>query len=119
MPHISLSNPFPDKIMKVWVEPWGEDFWMRHDDALTVEFEDADFTENIIREGQVFDVHWLEDGMVVWVAALEFTVRDQSGAELRCGHQRPEDIDQAGKTRAAAAKSAAQQADAARDAARE
>ncbi|MGW4369763.1 hypothetical protein ACWEKT_29350 [Nocardia takedensis] len=99
MPRISLSNQFPDKPAVVWVEPWGEDYWMRHGDAITVEFDDADFTEGMIREDQYFDVHCLEGGMVVWVAALKCTVRDQSGAAPRCSHQRPDDIDRARKAK--------------------
>ncbi|MEV0357609.1 hypothetical protein AB0H71_16250 [Nocardia sp. NPDC050697] len=79
--------------MVVWIEPWGQDFWMRHNDAITIEFDGAHFIEGMTHTNQPFDVYWDEDGMVVWVAAWDCSVRDQTGTELESGHQRPEDAD--------------------------
>ncbi|RBO85495.1 hypothetical protein DFR74_11435 [Nocardia puris] len=82
VPEILLSNPFSDKTLVVWLEAWGEDYWMRPGDAITIE-SDATGDER-------FEVSWREDGLVVWPSSPRgCTVRDLAGAELECGHQRP------------------------------
>lgn len=82
VPEVLLSNPFSDKTLVVWLEPWGEDYWMRPGDAITLE-SDATGDER-------FEVSWHEEGIVVWQSSHRgCTVRDVSGAELECGHQRP------------------------------
>ncbi|MGW6422991.1 hypothetical protein ACWF82_09975 [Nocardia sp. NPDC055053] len=95
MPKILLSNPHSDTTLVVWIEPWGEDYWMRPGDALTVEFDDADLAEQAIDAGP-FEVSWLDNGIVVWVVSRDgCTIRDRSGAKIECGHQRPDQADPA------------------------
>ncbi|MFE6924793.1 hypothetical protein ACFVAV_27470 [Nocardia sp. NPDC057663] len=95
MPKIMLSNPHSDKALVVWVEPWGRDYWMNPGDELTFDFDEADYAENMIgKDNGHFLVSWLDDGIVVWPASrYGSTVRDQSGTELDCGHQRPAHVD--------------------------
>ncbi len=84
---LRVTNPFDDKMITVWMEALGEDYWMRPREALTVEFDESEYTESMC--GAHFDVSWLDGGdLVIWAGALAL-VRDQSGAELECGHQRP------------------------------
>ncbi|MFF2085023.1 hypothetical protein ACFVVM_14710 [Nocardia sp. NPDC058176] len=95
MPKLMLSNSDSDKTLVVWLEPLGEDYWMNPGDELTFDYEDADYCESVIGEGNGhFLVSWLAEGFVVWPAArYGSTVRDRSGAEVDCGHQRPADVD--------------------------
>ncbi|MEU8896632.1 hypothetical protein [Nocardia sp. NPDC048505] len=96
MPKLLLSNPYSDKTLTVMLEPYGEDYWMRPGDAFIIEFDDADYSEHVVSNDAQFDVSWHEDGIIVWPAGrFGGTVRDQSGTELPCGHQRPEHVDRA------------------------
>ncbi|MFD4428978.1 hypothetical protein [Nocardia sp. NPDC058497] len=95
MSKIVLSNPHSDKTLVVWLEPSGEDYWMHPGDVLTIDFDDADFAEHLIGNGH-FEVSWRDDGVVVWPASrYGSTVRDRSGTEIDCGHQRPDHVDRA------------------------
>lgn len=84
---LRVTNPFENKMLTVWMEPLGEDYWMRPMEAFTIELDESEYSESIC--GAHFDVSWLDTGdMVVWAGALA-QVRDQSGTALQCGHQRP------------------------------
>ncbi|MFE3758907.1 hypothetical protein ACFXO9_31785 [Nocardia tengchongensis] len=85
---LRLTNPYDDKMVTIWLEPLGEDYWMRPGEAFTFEFDESDFSERMC--GAHFDVSWANGDLVVWTGALENVwVRDQSGTGLDCGHQRP------------------------------
>ncbi|MFD6463950.1 hypothetical protein [Streptomyces roseolus] len=86
MPKLLLSNPFAEKTLTVWIEPWGRDYWMRPGDVFAIDSEDRAADDD-----PPFEVSWLEDGIVVGVKG-DSTVRDRGGIELECGHQRPVDL---------------------------
>ncbi|MGW5112131.1 hypothetical protein [Nocardia sp. NPDC004123] len=89
MPKLIFTNPHSDKSYAVWVEPWGRDYWLRPGEAITLEFDEHDRGEKMPDRAD-FDVAWHEDSIVVWTASrTEVAVRDRSGTELECGHQRP------------------------------
>ncbi|MFD4407914.1 hypothetical protein ACFWPH_34695 [Nocardia sp. NPDC058499] len=69
MPKLTLSNLYSGKPYMVWLEPYAEDYWIPPQGELSIEFEDADFTKGVIRDGP-FDVSWVDEGVVVWPAAL-------------------------------------------------
>ncbi|MEU8895618.1 hypothetical protein [Nocardia sp. NPDC048505] len=83
---LRLTNPHNDKMIAVWLEPLCEDYWMRPGESFTIEFDENDFSESMC--GAHFDVSWVDNDLVVWAGAIAH-VRDQSGVELGCGHQRP------------------------------
>ncbi|MFF2554856.1 hypothetical protein ACFVUS_27900 [Nocardia sp. NPDC058058] len=91
MPKLMLSNPFAEKTITVWLEPWGRDYWMRPGDVFIVEFEEGGDSEQD-NGAPPFEISWLDNGITVAVL-VESTVRDRSGVELDCGHQRPVDLD--------------------------
>ncbi|MGW6728637.1 hypothetical protein ACWF9G_22285 [Nocardia sp. NPDC055029] len=91
MPRLMVSNPFAEKMLTVWIEPWGRDYWMRPGDVFTVEFAGRDNSEQE-DDDPPFEVSWLDGGIVVGPVA-ESIVRDGNGLELECGHQRPVDLD--------------------------
>ncbi|MFE6921458.1 hypothetical protein ACFVAV_10475 [Nocardia sp. NPDC057663] len=91
MPKLMLSNPFAEKILTVWLEPWGRDYWMRPGDAFVIESDDRASFEQV-NVDPPFEVSWLEDGIMVGVM-VDSTVRDRDGIELECGHRRPVDLD--------------------------
>ncbi|MEV0683841.1 hypothetical protein AB0I35_08245 [Nocardia sp. NPDC050378] len=97
MPKMTLSNPHSDQALVVWLEPWGRDYWMNPGDEFTFDFDDADYAEHVIgKDNGDFMVEWLDDGLLLWPSSRSgSTVRDKSGTELDCGHQRPAHIDQA------------------------
>ncbi|MGW4352230.1 hypothetical protein ACWELJ_09060 [Nocardia sp. NPDC004582] len=92
MPKLMLSNPFAEKTLTVWLEPWGRDYWMRPGDVFTIEFEATGDSEPADDDPPPFEVSWLDDGIVVGVV-FDSIVRDRNGQELVCGHQRPVDLD--------------------------
>lgn len=73
---------------------------MNPGDEVTLEFADADYSENVIgKDNGHFLVSWLEEGFVVWPAArYGCTVRDRSGT-VDCGRQRPAPVDLAQRPR--------------------
>ncbi|OJF84637.1 hypothetical protein NS14008_23975 [Nocardia seriolae] len=81
-----MTNPHEDKVVRVWLEPMGEDYWMRPREAFTFEFDEREFSASMC--GAHFDVSWDDGDLIVWAGAIA-KVRDQSGTELECGHQRP------------------------------
>ncbi|MFD3704679.1 hypothetical protein ACFWUP_16195 [Nocardia sp. NPDC058658] len=91
MPALMLSNPFAEKIVTVWLEPWGRDYWMRPGDVFIIESDDRVSFEQA-NDDPPFEVSWLENGIMVGVM-VDSTVRGRDGIELECGHQRPVDLD--------------------------
>ncbi|MFJ8230317.1 hypothetical protein ACIQ9E_10240 [Streptomyces sp. NPDC094448] len=91
MPKIRLNNE-TGKVLGVWVEPLGEDFWMNPEDRFTLatvtpESEDSDEAP--------FEVVFHDSGVSVCVnVGYEAVVHDRSGARVDCGHQRPVEIRQ-------------------------
>ncbi|MFD5325427.1 hypothetical protein [Streptomyces sp. NPDC127092] len=84
MPEIRLGND-TDRALAIWVEPWGEDYWMNPGERFAIA---ADTPEG--EDDKPFEVVLHDQGVSVWVSfAYEATVRDQSGARIECGHQRP------------------------------
>ncbi|MFD8012660.1 hypothetical protein [Streptomyces sp. NPDC058955] len=89
MAKIRLKND-SGKVLAVWLEPLGEDYWMNPEEGFIVSTETA---QNEGPDEVPFDVVFHEQGVSVWVnVGLEAVVRDQSGAEVDCGHQRPLEV---------------------------
>lgn len=86
-----LSNRFAEKIVTVWLEPWGRDYWMRPGDVFIIESDDRVSCEQA-NDDPPFEVSWLENGIMVGVM-VDSTVRGRDGIELECGYQRPVDLD--------------------------
>ncbi|BAG17219.1 hypothetical protein SGR_390 [Streptomyces griseus subsp. griseus NBRC 13350] len=79
-----------DDDLWIFVEPYGEDYWLKPGDVFTVapEVEGIDvwFSTAVCPEGITV---WLyEDGDPTKVV-LKYTVSDADGTRLECGHQRP------------------------------
>ncbi|MFD7031568.1 hypothetical protein ACFWAR_26430 [Streptomyces sp. NPDC059917] len=89
MPTISLNNDTA-KTLCIWVEPWGEDYWMKPKERFTVATETP---EGVHSDEAPFDVSFRAHGVSVCVnIGYEAVVYDQSGTELDCGHQRPLEV---------------------------
>ncbi|MGW7315740.1 hypothetical protein [Streptomyces sp. NPDC054865] len=89
MPKIVLSNE-TKKILGICVEPWGEDYWMRPTEQLTIATETP---EGMDSDDAPFDVVFHDQGVSVGVnIGYEEIVYDQSGSKVECGHQRPIEV---------------------------
>ncbi|MER5228300.1 hypothetical protein [Streptomyces flaveus] len=89
MPKIRLNND-TEKILGIWVEPWGEDYWMNPKEQFTVTTETP---EGVDSDEEPFDVVFHDQGVSVCVnIGYEAIVYDQSGSEVDCGHQRPLEV---------------------------
>ena len=90
MPKIRLKND-TEKILAVWVEPLGEDYWMHPKERFTIATTET--AEGGDCETVPFDVVFHDQGVSVWVnIGYEAVVYDQSGTEVDCGHQRPLEV---------------------------
>ncbi|MGW0602271.1 hypothetical protein ACWD11_34940 [Streptomyces sp. NPDC002776] len=89
MPKIRLNND-TEKILTVWIEPLGEDYWMNPKERFTIATQTAVSEDS---DEAPFDVVFHDQGVSVWVnIGFEAVVRDQSGTEVDCGHQRPLEV---------------------------
>ncbi|MFG2623166.1 hypothetical protein ACGFXC_36725 [Streptomyces sp. NPDC048507] len=89
MPKIRLNND-TTKALGIWVEPWGEDYWMNPMEEFTITTEPP---EGVDPDEVPFDVVFHNQGVSVGVnVGYEAVVHDQSGAVLVCGHQRPLEV---------------------------
>ncbi|MFI5642642.1 hypothetical protein ACIA8H_35285 [Streptomyces goshikiensis] len=89
MPKIRLNND-TEKILAVWVEPLGEDYWMKPTERFTIATKTAESADS---DEAPFDVLFHDQGVSVWVnIGYEAVVRDQSGSEVDCGHERPLEV---------------------------
>ncbi|MFA7766357.1 hypothetical protein [Streptomyces sp. NRRL S-448] len=89
MPKIRLSND-TKKTLGIWVEPWGEDYWMNPEEKFTIV---TDTPKDADPDEEPFEVVFHDQGASVWVnTGYEATVHDHSGNEVDCGHQRPIEV---------------------------
>jgi hypothetical protein len=90
MPKIRVNND-SERIMVVWVEPWGEDYWMKPKEWFTIV---ADTTPQDTHTDEApFEVGCHDQGVSVYVnTGHEAAVYDHSGNEVDCGHQRPLEV---------------------------
>lgn len=89
MPKIRLDND-DEKILGIWLEPWGEDYWMNPKEQFTIV---ADAPEGEASDAAPFDVVFHDQGVSIVVnCGYEPVVYDQSGSALDCGHQRPIEV---------------------------
>ncbi|WP_404962015.1 hypothetical protein [Streptomyces sp. 147326] len=73
-----------------WVEPWGEDYWMKPEEQFTIT---CDAPVGVDSDEAPFDVVFHDQGASIEVnTGYGAVVHDQSGAELICGHQRPLEV---------------------------
>jgi hypothetical protein len=84
-----LGNPVPmlvhnggDELLELWLEPFGQDYWLRPGEVVTV-------TSYGEWDGHPFEtVH--EPGRIeVWASSWFATVSDSDGNEIPAAHQRP------------------------------
>ncbi|MFJ3966115.1 hypothetical protein [Streptomyces sp. NPDC090036] len=89
MPKVRLSND-TKKTLGIWVEPWGEDYWMKSKEKFTIV---TDTPKDSDPDEEPFEVVFHDQGASVWVnTGYEATVYDHSGNEVDCGHQRPIEV---------------------------
>lgn len=89
MPKIVLDNA-TKKMLGIWVEPWGEDYWMRPKEQFTIATETP---EGVDSDDAPFDVVFHDQGVSVGVnIGSEAIVYDQSVSSVDCGHQRPLEV---------------------------
>ncbi|MFE7512787.1 hypothetical protein [Streptomyces sp. NPDC057540] len=85
-----LGNPVPllvqndgDALLELWLEPFGQDYWLRPGEAVTVtsygRWDDHPF-ETVHEPGR----------LTVWATSCFATVVDAAGDEVPGAHQRPE-----------------------------
>ncbi|MFE9805905.1 hypothetical protein [Streptomyces sp. NPDC005548] len=75
----------------LFVEPYGEDFWMRPADAFQiVSMSDANVHFEVVTSTDLITVWLYEDGDP-YNMILDYEVMDARGEKLECGHQRPAD----------------------------
>ncbi|MEV4517725.1 hypothetical protein AB0K00_53300 [Dactylosporangium sp. NPDC049525] len=85
----NCSSALPD----VALEPWGEDYWLKPDEMITVIAVGADGP--LVWPGNTtthapFDVHYYPDAIAVYCNGAGAWVADSDGNRLECGHQRPD-----------------------------
>ncbi|MEU2455071.1 hypothetical protein ABZ605_33920 [Streptomyces sp. NPDC012765] len=89
MPKIRLHND-NKKVLGVWVEPWGEDYWMKPEDQFTIV---TDTPEDVHSDEAPFEVVFHDQGVSVHVnIGYEAAVYDHAGNKVDCGHQRPIEV---------------------------
>jgi hypothetical protein len=87
MPRTSVRND-SEKILGLWLEPWGSDHWMRPGERFTVVAGDI-----VEAADEPFEISVHDQGISVWVnAANSADVIDADGDEVVCGHQRPVEV---------------------------
>ncbi|MFJ3643330.1 hypothetical protein ACIPRD_26740 [Streptomyces sp. NPDC090108] len=75
----------------LFIEPYGEDFWMKPGDAFeVVPLSDANVHFSVVVANDVFTVWLYQDGDPYNIL-LDYKVTGVHGEELTCGHQRPAD----------------------------
>jgi hypothetical protein len=80
---LTVRNRSAAKTMALYLEPWGEDYWLRPREEATVAT-GYDFKTD------VFAVDMNEHGIQLWVEANQAVVTSRDGTVLNCGHQRKE-----------------------------
>ncbi|QFG26408.1 hypothetical protein [Actinomadura sp. WMMB 499] len=85
-----LGNPVPmlvrndgDELLELWLEPFGQDYWLRPGEAVVV-------TSYGRWSDQPFQVTHEPRRIEVWATSWFATVSDGDGNEVPGGHQRPE-----------------------------
>ncbi|MGV9339625.1 hypothetical protein [Streptomyces sp. NPDC003688] len=82
-----------DRDVCLFIEPYGDDFWMRPGDAFkVVPLSDDDVQFSVAVAGDVFTV-WLYQDDDPYNMLLDYEVIGANGEQLTCGHQRPADSD--------------------------
>ncbi|MFF7574869.1 hypothetical protein ACFZBE_07725 [Streptomyces sp. NPDC008061] len=75
----------------LFIEPYGEDFWMKPADAFeVVPMGDGNVHFSVVIAMGLITVWLYEDGDP-YNMLLDYEVVDASGKKLECGHQRPSD----------------------------
>ena len=83
MAKLRVTNDFFDRRL-LFIEPYAGEYWLRKGDEFVVHAVEPDVDEP-------FSVHFVEEGIDVWINAGEGHVTDSRGVELRSGHQRPDE----------------------------
>ncbi|MGW0967221.1 hypothetical protein [Streptomyces sp. NPDC002516] len=77
----------------LFIEPYGEDFWLKPGDAFkVVPLSDDNVQFSVVVAKHVFTVWLYQDGDP-YNALLDYIVTGINGERLACGHQRPADSD--------------------------
>ncbi|MGV9454747.1 hypothetical protein [Streptomyces sp. NPDC003635] len=80
----------------LFIEPYGEDFWLKPGDAFeVVPLTDASVQFSVVVTNHVFTVWLYQDGDPYNVL-LDYQVTGANGEKLACGHQRPAESDGSG-----------------------
>jgi hypothetical protein len=85
----ALGDPVPmivhnsgDSLLELWLEPFGQDYWLRPG-------EDATVTSYGRWDDHPFEVSHESDRITVWATSCFATVSDDSGKEILGAYQRP------------------------------
>ncbi|MFE1285983.1 hypothetical protein [Streptomyces sp. NPDC058751] len=91
-----MTNRLPvenagDTDVCLFIEPYGEDFWMKPGDAFeVVPLSDSNVQFSVSVSKDLFTV-WLYENGDPYNALLDYDVVGTDGKKLACGHQRPTD----------------------------
>ncbi|OKI91462.1 hypothetical protein AMK10_25865 [Streptomyces sp. CB02058] len=78
-----------DTDVRLLVEPYGEDFWMRPADSFeVVPLSDGNVQFSVVVAAGLITVWLYEDGDP-YNMILDYEVVDAGGRKLECGHQEP------------------------------
>ncbi|UQX02345.1 hypothetical protein [Streptomyces sp. RerS4] len=86
----ALGDPVPihvgnsgDTLLELWLEPFGQDYWLRPGETFTV----TSYGER--DPAAAFEVHHEPERIQVWATSWFATVTFPDGTEVPGGHQRP------------------------------
>src|SRR5689334_4888049 len=79
----------------LWLEPWGEDHWLRPGETVHVrsDYGGPEETFTVERFENDDDLAAGIENITVWAEVGVADVIDSAGTPLQCGHQRPEEIE--------------------------
>jgi protein involved in polysaccharide export with SLBB domain len=79
-----VGNRSGSKVFALYLEPWGDDYWLRPGDEVNIT------TVENQEPGGRFSIDLHDDGIQLWVeTGTDAVVASASGELLACGHQRP------------------------------
>ncbi|MFD8597503.1 hypothetical protein ACFV1L_21115 [Kitasatospora sp. NPDC059646] len=89
MNRLPVQNGGEDLVC-LFIEPYGEDFWLKPGDEFTVvPTDDAPDPQFTVVSAPDRLVVWIFEGGNPMNVIADYTVVDSNGSELECGHQHP------------------------------
>ena len=95
MASIDITNPF-DGWLVVWIEPLGEDHWLRPGETchITDDYAGSEEAFEVDHADMTYEAEIEIHNVVCWVIHFDLNMRtfDANGVQTDCGHQRPVEI---------------------------